>query len=214
MLDRRRALMAQEPAAGGYITDGLVFHLDGLIHDESSWMDTVGLKTFSPVSGTTYSWNNGLVISGGAFISSSAPIQYGTIEVVYTQPTLATAIIAMVGNNSSVATGSGKVVVYSDGTFGFPAQGGANNGKTYTNATGQHYIAFNGTTAFANGAEASLSNKTHSFGSFSSVMEIGRNSDKNYKFSGTIHAIRVYNRALSAAEIAYNYSVDVDRFGL
>ncbi len=36
----------------------------------------------------------------------------------------------------------------------------------------------------------------------------------SYQFYGTVHALRLYNRALTAAEIAANYAVDKERFNL
>ena len=48
-----------------------------------------------------------------------------------------------------------------------------------------------------------------------SVMRIGTDSRTNYMcFDGDIFCIRVYNRALTADEIAANYAIDKARFGL
>ena len=36
----------------------------------------------------------------------------------------------------------------------------------------------------------------------------------SYGFTGNVHCIRLYSRALTAAEIADNYAIDKKRFGL
>ena len=42
----------------------------------------------------------------------------------------------------------------------------------------------------------------------------GENQYGNYRNIFSAHCIRLYNRALSESEIAYNYLIDRERFGL
>jgi len=65
---------------------------------------------------------------------------------------------------------------------------------------------------FVNGAECQQSDKTHNFSGDFDFIVIGHPTSTSYRPKYFLHCIRIYDRQLSAAEIAANYAVDVQRF--
>ena len=59
-------------------------------------------------------------------------------------------------------------------------------------------------------ASGSPNNTTLTYG----MIGYGGTSDYPEGFIGKIFSIRIYNRALTAADIAYNYAIDKARFNL
>lgn len=75
--------------------------------------------------------------------------------------------------------------------------------------------------AYMNGQEVTTRGSSHSFkyhGLANMVLGAQNNgngiNDLKYPFKGKIHAIRMYSKELTAAEIAQNYAIDVARFSL
>lgn len=199
-----------------YVKDGLIFWLDGLVHGEASWTDVIGGVTYTPRNNVSYEWRNGLHFTNPTameYFASTSPLVTNavTIECAFTSDREQTAVIAVCARDEN---NQGKIAIYSDGTFGFPAIGG-DNGQTYNLPVGTKYIAKSGANGFANGESASASSYTHSFTAYHyNVLGVQSNDLYKYPFGGTIHAIRMYNRVLSASEIARNYALDVIRYGL
>lgn len=116
----------------------------------------------------------------------------------------------------------GSAGVYCNETNGFAATGFTNNigvhsiVGTYTTTTKSDGVYINGV--------AKTKSLQHTYGEDSirdyviigGYDHAGSSSDgeNRYPFLGKIYAIRIYNRVLSASEIASNYAVDVTRFGL
>ena len=65
---------------------------------------------------------------------------------------------------------------------------------------------------FVNGVECQQSDKTHNFSGDYDCIVIGHPTSAQYRPKYYLHCIRIYDRQLSAAEIAANYAVDVQRF--
>lgn len=79
-------------------------------------------------------------------------------------------------------------------------------------------FVFDGTTktAYLNGtqwASATVGAASGSIGASESLLGLD-NSGSDFGFYGDVYFIRIYSRALTAAEIAANYAIDAQRFGL
>lgn len=66
--------------------------------------------------------------------------------------------------------------------------------------------------SLSNGATTSTSTTTIS--TITNPLLIGSNSDQSYIFDGDIGLVQIYNRALSASEVLFNYNGLKSRFGL
>ena len=66
---------------------------------------------------------------------------------------------------------------------------------------------------FYRGVSQNIGGAINIQGSPANVTHIG-GVNTNYPFVGTIYSVRAYSRALTASEIAANYAIDKERFGL
>ena len=226
-------------ASTSYVTDGLVAYWDGIDntgngHDSTAttWKDLVGNYdlTQSTVGGT---WTtNALEFNKTAYNGYYGDTlwtfsQYATIEIV-TAPDRndSTMMVGIFDRGSTEMSTSQydtrRFVVYSDGTIGFFGR----SAYTYSNPTESLtsirklvavYNNFDVTKAFVNNIQASVGNKTHNFGfTGNAQIRLGSNAfdTSSYSYGGIIYAIRVYNRALTDAEITQNFNYDNQRFSL
>lgn len=216
-----------------YVTNGLIHQWDAIDntgngHDGSvtTWADLVGTDTLTMHDSTKASWESNAIAFTGVqaqyLVGTDAIESPGgkTIEICMSPLENHTGVVGVILSQTSPY--NGKVVVYSDNTFGVQGE----SAKTYThsgaNLTSLHYVAAsytNDTTtnkAYADGNVASKGNATHSLSGKETVRYIGAANagGSNYPFKGKIHAIRVYDRILTDEEIANNYAVDVSRFSL
>lgn len=206
-----------------YVTDGLIVMFDGEWnagigkHNASAttWANLVGTEKPSLLS--TMSWGSDClnIPSSGTGVSislSTATVRH--IEIVCRSDSTVSTAFAVAGheNSSFVFYQSGKALVSNAkksvlGTF--------MKGATFSLS-----VAYDGTTAtdaWLDGIAATLNADSTSIssGSFStSALRIGGRSAGTLGFMGCIYCIRVYTRALTAAEVASNYSVDQRRFGV
>lgn len=70
-------------------------------------------------------------------------------------------------------------------------------------------------TAYLNGSQTATAQETHAFTGALSNLVIGRgfSSASERMFNGSVNVVRIYNRALTAAEILNNYNAQKVRFG-
>lgn len=209
-------------------------------HDSSvtTWSDLVGNITLTKVAGG--SWvDNGLHFEPTAgtneyywkdLTETSVYTQNMTVEVCIT-PTASPTVAEWTDNKSAVivnvaSAGSNQLrrMMLSKGDI---SVGGYTNGSNQFATTGfatllgiRHiactYTAAAGTnTIFCNGVQKTM-NANHTFGeSTRDYVFVGCSlGNSKYPYLGHIHSIRVYNRVLTAEEVAQNYAVDVARFGL
>ena len=196
-----------------YITDGLVFHMDGLNKGSNPnyWTDTVGGLQFAYVTGVTPS-NNGIVFESehNPFIRSNTGIDFPcrthTIEIVCSR------IRGMLFFNSSegqIALGMlGDTLLYGVKYYMAPIP--------IVNRNIPSCISICDGAAAINGVSAQGSgNVTFWSDDSSNVITIGgRSLRPDYNFVGTIYDIRIYNRKLSIEEMIYNQKIDNDRYSL
>lgn len=213
-----------------YITNGLVHRWDGIDntssgHDSSVtvWEDLVGSNDLTMNSSTYATWtSNALNLAGNNAqyldcVGGQIDAGEATVEVVISPQTSATAqLIVFFGTNQRSAC------YYSDKTFSM--NGASSNAYPIgvSEFSEVHHLAgaYNSGVAtgtyYLNGEEATQGSTTHSLtGNQTGIMRVGTTGSNvpGYPFTGLIHSIRIYNRLLSASEIAQNYAVDVARFG-
>ena len=213
MHDRRRALMMQTPQSGpGYITDGLVFHLDCLDGASASqWVDKIGGMTFS-LTDCSIAADGGVVFNGTSSKGVCASTVDGvTIECVYTADnTTVSRPLLLRGENHKIMlyrTSAGRVFVDT-----------ATQTKTIINTALRATEIISATrqttpTAVLNGAQITTTTATYAAQKSISGFLLGHDGGTVY-FSGKIYALRLYDRALSIAEMQANQAIDNQRYGL
>lgn len=234
--------VTENPTILGYVSDGLMALWDGIKnagmdaeHDSSTknWVDVVSGKTLTPAGdGSGYAFadkylNITATASGnqertGVALSLDGFGLTRTVEILFqTEATAAQFIANMTGDTSTTANGLHLFgITPSDGTLlmkGNEADGRfAVQDATAVVLGSATYDSNNACTGYINGQAATISSNVHSFsikGSLErSLLLVG--SSYYYSFKGKIFSIRIYNRELTAAEIAANYANDVARFGL
>lgn len=215
----------------GYVTSGLIHRWDGINNTGSghsgsatTWKDLVGSSDLT-ITGQYASW----VSNALSFVDSLKDYVYTdtldnqsacTLEVCFESTGSTNTNIVMINPESGTDLRNARqVVIYTDNTVG----GYATSGLTYSNTEAAisdirtvsvNYTDLAVNSMYINAAAASLSNKTHSYRyDGTHQMYVGGN-DNNTKFTGKVYSVRIYNRALTAEEIAANYAVDLERFGL
>ena len=230
--------------ASGYVTDGLIAYWDaidntGSSHDSSatSWIDKVNGYVFNFQKTGGHAWNaDSLQLSSG-HRGLNTPSRYWetptncTIEYVLESNGTKNQVCGMFDPDSTAssmptATDARQLVLYTDGTIGFKATSSTTwslpSGVTALIGVRKAVAVYTDYTvdrAYVNNIPLSLSDKTHSYGQFGpNNFRLGEwqptSSSNTAPFYGKIYAVRVYNRALTEAEITQNYNYDVTRFGI
>ena len=220
----------------GYVTDGLTAHWDAIdnqatgTHDgtATTWVDLIDGATLA-MSGN--SWGDYYCrfptaascgsISGSSLLAWDSTVSTArTVEVVLKCDKATDSAICFMGNTASkIAIGrsdSGKKwIASSSGTaakidcrldntefgsvsFGF-VKGVAAEGYLYNSLT-------NATIAVAKVAGSDY------WGSGNSTIYVGSRSGGGSGMVGNIYAVRIYDRLLTAEEVAQNYKADIERF--
>lgn len=236
---RRRMMMA--PPRMGYV-EGMAVHLDGIYNTQTGhgavteWANLAGGAPLSVVGDAAWA-GDGLDLAsnlnysnfaGQAYVVEQEPSVAGdeyTIEVVVSwgEPRWTGVLLSALG-----ATNFNRYIVVSDDTHKIRIFGGAllstpiltdnmlltfsvvfqpeNNSKTY-------YA--NGIQAHQNNDEAAFTGTPVVIGGSQTQYATYPGDDPYYPaFPGIVHGLRVYNRALSADEIAHNAQIDQGRFAL
>ena len=113
--------------------------------------------------------------------------------------------------------GVGKFNTFIDNTFNVTGASTKSYPTGESSLTDLHHMCavINGlgeiVSVYGNGTEKTVGSAKHSLGGADSYMTVGGTA--NYTLKGRLHAVRMYNRMLTAEEIASNYASDVDRFG-
>lgn len=209
-----------------YVTDGLIHWWDAIDntsngHDSSAttWKDLVGDMDLSKLSGSTSSWeSDALVFTGDSnsewTADSSETIYNKTVEVAITVTQSSSRLVLFAFSSNLI----GKFAVFQDNSFNVTGISGRSYDTGENSILDLHHIAgVYGATGniagvYGNGTPKTQGNATHSFSGTEPHMVVG--GTVHYSFIGKIHSIRMYNRQLTADEIAKNYASDVARFGL
>lgn len=227
-----------------YIQNGLFAYWDAIDnqatgnHDSSAttWVDKINGYTWTPVvtNGTqTWSWGNDALIfaptqtgnfanSGNAFKCSRPTTGLRTLEVVYTPEAVGACVGEFTSDLTGVTDNTTQIIGMSSSDNTFMTQGVQNGYQAGSLTNIKSIVATYGSSyapvkAYMNGSEVTSQGSSHSYKyHYHSDMVLGTQNVETYRypFKGVIHAIRFYDRELTAEEIAQNYADDVARFGL
>lgn len=193
-----------------YITDGLVFYVDGINKGgvSDSWKDLVGgfVLSGSNVVSTQQGYSFNGASSGFRCDNVFAGSANHTIEVCFKSDALPNPFcLFAIGDNTQY-----NVMFYRSNNYITFLQ----RANTYTIplSDGQGYsISLNLDQGLVNGVTVAKNSGTDYWGN--NYTYIGRNSQGRY-YAGEIYAIRVYNRKLTEAEQRANFAIDNQRFEL
>ena len=197
-----------------YITNGLVYHFDGLYKgsDKTKWTDLVSNAyfTFNEHSSVNY---NSIILDGSGYltgnINMSIASNIGTIEVCAEQTVSGSAIIflsAGTTNLSAIISGSGMC---------FKAANSGNNQFVLTKTNNFTWSSTNQMCLYNGTKYTALSeNNWNNNNTTSTILGARSSNSPYYYFTGKIHAIRIYNRQLSEEEMLFNQQLDNVRFKL
>lgn len=233
----RAALYPDAPIDIGYVTTGLFALWDGINntgagHDSSikTWTDLVGGRVFSPyASSNTFSFDENSLsfaptASGSTSANGNALVcpNFGapkTIEVVFSPSSLpASAVIAILTGELTDVDGM-KYIAFVKGTNTLIVHKGANGcfdlpSDPLTVRSVSVVYGDNGIAAYINGTAATPNSNQEYFSNGVGYTNNVLGSSPSWAFRGNIYSVRMYNTELTAAEIAANYAVDVERFNL
>lgn len=232
-MDRRRGIIGSyEGGSGpiipdGYVKNGLVFFLDGIqLRSADSWSDIVGGKTFTLNNCSLNAAGTGIVFNG----SSS----YGELPGVITSD-WANETIEMAFNASSTNVENKTVLCqpYLNNSVGISMRLGYEAASTPRFAMGidgvtrnfyyyrltntKNIISGNADRVIVNGVMATSTHSTYYSKNTKGITYLGAHATSGNPtgfFNGTIHAVRIYNRKLTQAEMIQNQEADKARYGL
>ena len=215
-----------------YVTDGLVAKFDAIDntgngHDGAAviWKDLVGSYDITVPSGKA-TWDSNALVLDGSQSNSIYPITpwptsaARTVEIVLimTGTVSIDMVVANVGKE-----GNGRVIDFHGEGNLIAWCNSSNKAFDYSgnSFTGIRQISvsfptnYGNPTMFVNGQTVSLGTASVTISNSSQNLVIGAQGHSgNYAFIGKIYAMRIYNRVLTAEEVAQNLSVDVEKYGL
>lgn len=205
-------------SGGGYVTNGLVFHLDGIdkgTSDPTKWVDLVGGITFTEQTGANVHGTNKISLSstnwmvGDSMPSGFVPSTH-TIEIAVNKPNY--------GWYGYISFQSGGIGIKENNSRNF---GGANGGGGYifnrssSDPWGKLLISFAKDLAICNcitqtTSSGNINNQNNTLPVIGSIKQGTISYGKDCDF----YSIRIYSRLLSSAEIIQNQQHDNERFEL
>jgi hypothetical protein len=217
LIQRRAAMMQSRGGGDGYITDGLVFHLDGInkgTTDPTKWVDLVGGVIFTnngAINEATYwQFNNTTSTYLGLRNDDdlSFPFSTHTIEVCFDKEK-ANVVVFVLKNSDNIAFGmEGGHIVWTMRT--------QRDRWSAANASlGVHTFSISSESALQDARYNLTKDSITDAWNLSAYNGIGyRSNNANFQFNGKIFAIRIYNRLLTEDEMRHNQRVDNERFDL
>ena len=210
-----------------YVQDGLIAQWDGKdnagrgVHDAAAtaWKDLVGgLDLSLTENGSWSAGGNALVVNGPSAVGETAAPKYETIEVVYRMTKDGGRILFNSGYTSRFvlfdpASGSPKKI-YLDGTIATahtPYCSWALNTNEVCCVSGT-YDGDDVSDIYFDGSQKNDGIHGNNWGASGTVVVGGRLLASQQSWYGEVYAIRLYNRRLTKAELAYNNKIDRLRF--
>ena len=220
----RRRMMAnvgggEQYDADSYIQDGLVFQLDGIDkgNDATKWIDRKGGIGFPYIAATSEVLTDSVHFTGSGYLTGDALITPSfaydsmTIEICCTYDTRSgtnhVVLVCNVAPNFAFGWYNRTTLRCSSG-LSKPVWSTSDMTvlKTYS-ITSDHSLS-NINVSLTAGSNTQFSNN-------SGVIELGgRSYNSTSGYSGDVYAIRIYNRQLTLAEMAFNQAIDNERFNL
>lgn len=207
----RRELMMDTVAIKPYISNGLVFHLDGADATTTSWVDRIGGVVFN--MSNVVCDGKGVYFKGttNSYGHSSTIVLYqwnnSTIEVVI-HKTQASGFVFQSSTSCIAYLGGAGNVNY---THGASQKRSAVTGNMQLNKTITHSI--NNNIEFFNGKQYGFGS-ADTWGGQNNGTYLGIRAGSSYPMKGYIYQIRIYNRKLSATEMLHNQDQDRKRYGI
>lgn len=216
--------------SANYVQSGLVAQWDGIdnaivngnrTHDASAtvWKDLIGSLDLTLTANGSWSVNgNALVANGIAAKCATAAPEYKTIEVVYKRSSIdGRALFSGGAINQFVVfdnAGGGSNDVYFAGVSGTPMHRLVFNASEICFASAQYDDTGATSELYMDSESVTTSPKYNTWYASEGVSVGGRyhSSYGAYAWYGEVYAIRLYNRRLTAYEMAHNYRVDCKRF--
>lgn len=209
----RRRMMGGGPKEDGYVSSGLVFHLDGADATTNKWVDRINGIEFT-MNNVTLDDAGGVVFTGedsyGNYPNNlNFPLSTHTIEVVAKRASKDMACVFMINAADNVAFG------FSSGIDYIVTKSGNSNPTTTWGVIDNdiHVYSVKQGNAFDNG-NVMCSRSTDTWYLRTGGTFVGSRSADNAAFKGTVYQIRIYNRQLSDEEILHNQAVDMAKYGI
>lgn len=216
---RRRELIlpsgSPSPVECPYITDGLIFWLDGLNQGGESgyWIDRIGGKRFT-LHGCTQS-GTGVGFSNGGYATYSGAIsnnwQNETIEIAISSMAMKNKCWVCPANATTI--GIGLVSSTSADQFSINMDGASY--KKWNGVSNFARLSANGSYCVINGAQKTKNATSDTWSknqTTTTYLGCRYTTSASRYCGGTMYNIRIYNRILSVAEMQANQAIDVQRF--
>lgn len=202
-----------------YVSDGLVFRIDGKTSSGGTVSDMISGNTFDAVSPNNITFSDGaIILDNGQLVLTSFSLGSNedyTVEACFAPSTLTSDHVLFTSGTNSTSTWMPQIFISSaNGYITYAVRKGVSylcNLSTNTNYT----VSMNGTRGILNGLSMT-SSSTHFYANTARTVIGARyySSSYQYPFYGKIYSIRVYSRRLSENEMLYNQNVDNMRFNL
>jgi hypothetical protein len=223
--------MATQFAFGKIVTDGLVLALDAADRNSypgsgTTWNDVSGnANNGTLTNGPTFNSDNGgnIVFDGtndyvgfgaiGSLSSFTANYWFSvsafTLEgffLITSDNSIGLSVRSATGNTLAYWDGNSTAGIYGVGATVLQTNTIYNGTFVRNSSTGLKTIYLNANTDFTGSAVNNLTNTGFSLGYYPQASRGGLN--------GRVYSVQIYNRALSATEVAQNYNTQKSRFGL
>lgn len=214
------------PISIDYISDGLIMYLDGIYNTRNGhstttnvWEDLMGNYDLTVTNYNSYTWENNhfIGIGNGGYLNTGHTWQY--FNSLNNDITIEIVTYIDCDKTSPAWRGLAGWHVNSDGTNFQNDQGG---GRMQTlgqlpvsEADDQiatvSYTRNNG--SFLNGGWKTNNSNIPSGINSGQTVVFGNSHAQARGWNDSIYCIRMYNRSLTLEEVAYNHSIDIERFG-
>lgn len=214
---RRRLMMVgggQSPT--DYITDGLVFHLDGADFN-GTWTDRIGNNTYTKAGTISSNGDGGVSFNKGHLSGNAVGYDYtlSTIEIcakVNSKPSGNGSALFHQGNGNYIMyliSPSFSNVQYKTSSYDSKIVGDMFSKFTHSMSISNNY--FN-KTPYGNETLTSRWN----YAAPSGKLIIGNYGASNYNncFIGVLYQVRIYSRILTIDEILYNQQIDIYKYNI
>jgi len=213
------------PFSVDYVSDGLIMYVDGIYNKRSghtsttnTWEDLMGNYDLAVSSYSSYTWedNHFFSVGNGGYLNTGKAWKFFhsfnndlTIEIVAyidcdrTSPSyrgLAGWHEWSDGTNFQNDQGSGRMQTLG----GMPVTEADNMIATVS------YTKYNG--SFLNGIWKKETNGVPNGANSDRTVVFGNSHTSGRSWNDSIYCIRMYSRSLTPEEVAYNHSIDVERF--
>lgn len=204
-------------SVNGYVSDGLVFHLDSSDALANSWTDRVGGVVFDLYGtellngGVYFGEDNGIYGHSDDYVN--VPYTAGTIEIVAAGTGQSKYCIFAQPQSYDIGYGISFIVYRND--YISLCQGPRHK-RYYSPNNGLHTMSVSMDKMYkdrveqSESGEDSFSNPATAHGCY---LGCGGSSDY-YRYTGTIYQIRIYNRILTEDEVIKNQSIDINRYNI